>query len=105
MAGSYKQKTQGDNAALANLTSATAVHVDGGVTTPVSLVPAGTGCRLLRVILNTNGAVLRIRTGSRVIAVIATDAPEQTFDYGTYLEDGLIYEASGAMSATIVYGR
>jgi hypothetical protein len=105
MASDYKKKTQSDNAHLANLTSARMTHVDGSVTTPVELVPAGVGCRLLRVILATNGNTLRVRTGSRQLSNIASDAPEQTFNYGGYCEDGLIYEAGGAISATIVWEK
>ena len=94
-------KVQTDNRALTSLTGAEDwIHIDGSVTTPVTRVTGGG--RLLRVILNTNGAVLRIRNGSEVIAVIATDAPEQTFNYGLYFNGNLITEASGALSATLV---
>ena len=93
------------NSKLTNQNSSRFVHIDGSVTTPVSVLPSTTGGRLVRVTLNTNGAVLRIRSGSEVIAIIATDAPEQTFDYGTYFANGLIYEASGALSATLVFER
>lgn len=105
MAGDYGKKVQADNHHLANLTSARNVHIDGSVTTPISVVATGTGCRLLRVVLNTNGATLRIRSGSDVIANIALDAPEQTFNYGIYCPNGLIYEAGGVGDWTLVYGR
>lgn len=101
----YGKKVQSDNHHLANLTSARYVHIDGSNTAPVSVVAAGTGCRLLRVILNTNGATLRVRTGSDVIANIASDAPEQTFNYGLYCNNGLIYEASGVGDWTLVFGQ
>lgn len=101
----YGKKVQRDNNHLANLTSARYVHIDGSVTTAVNVVPANIGCRLLKVILNTNGATLRIRSGSDVIANIALDAPEQTFNYGVYCNNGIIYEAGGALSATLVFGK
>jgi hypothetical protein len=101
----FGKKVQADNSALSNLTSARFVWIDGSVTTPQTVVAANTGCRLLRVILNTNGATLKVRTGSRVVATIASDAPEQTFNYGVYCENGLIYEAGGALDATLVFGK
>ena len=101
----YKNKVQTDNKHLANGTSARHVHIDGSVTTPVSVLAAGSGGRLLRVLLNTNGNTLRIRSGSDVIAVIASDAPEQSFPYGIYVNNGLIYEAGGTISATLVFAE
>lgn len=80
------------------------MYLDGTVTTPITIVPSTKGCRLLRVILNTNGATLRLRSGSRVIANIATDATEQTFNYGVYCDSGLIAECGGPLDATIVFG-
>lgn len=99
----YSRKIQNDNRHLANLTGARFVWVDGSDTTPKTVVPSTSGCRLLRVILNTNGSTLRLRSGSRVVANIASDAPEQTFPYGVYLDSGLIYEAGGSLDATIVF--
>lgn len=101
----YKKKTQSDNQHLANLTGARITHVDGSDTNPVTLVGSGVGCRLLRVVLNTNGSTLRLRTGSRQLANIASDAPEQTFNYGGYCEEGLIYEAGGSLSASIIWEK
>lgn len=99
----YSKKVQADNKHLSNLTGAKFVYIDGSVTTPVTVVPSTSGCRLLRVILNTNGATLNIKSGSRQVATIATDAPEGTYNYGVYCENGLIYQASGAMDATLVF--
>lgn len=101
----FGKKIQPDNHHLANLTSARYVHIDGSVTTPQTVVATNTGCRLLRIILNTNGATLRVRSGSDVIANIALDAPEQTFIYGVYCNNGLIYEAGGAGDWTLVFGK
>lgn len=99
----YGKKTQSDNRHLANLTSARFAHIDGS-STSVPVVPSTSGCRLLRVVLNTNGATITLRSGSRVIGVIATDAPEQTFNYGVYCDSGLTVECSGAVDATVVFG-
>lgn len=105
MAATYGKKAQTSNSALVSMTSARYIHVDGTVTTPLAIIPSGNGGRLLRVILNTNGATLRIRSNSNVIANIALDAPEQTFNYGVYVNDGLIVEAGGVLDATIVFDR
>lgn len=96
-------KTQSDNKHLQNIGSAKYLHVDGSVTTPITVVPSSKGCSLLRVILNTNGGVLTLRSGSRVVGVIALDAPEGPFPYGVWCENGLIAECSAALDATIVF--
>lgn len=100
----YTNKTQSDNQNLSNLTGAKFKRLDGSVTTPITIIPSTTGGRLLRVILNTNGATVLLRTGSRVIAVIALDAPEGSFNYGVYCENGLIAECGGVVDATVVFG-
>jgi hypothetical protein len=100
----FSRKIKSDNSHLACLTSARFVHIDGGVTTPVT-IPSTEAKNLLRIVLNTNGSTLLVRTGSRVVASIASDAPEQTFDYGVYCENGITYEAGGALSATLVFDR
>lgn len=99
----FTRKTQSDNKHLANQTSAKYFYVDGGVTTPQTVIPSGAGGRLLRVILNTNGAVITLKNGSRFVGEIATDAPEGPFPYGVYCENGLTVQASGACSATVVF--
>lgn len=99
----YSKKVKSDNQHLADLTGAKFAYLDGS-TTPMTIVASGVGCRLLRVILNTNGNTVTLRTGSRVIAVIANDAPEGPFPYGVYCEDGLIAECGGAVNATVVFG-
>lgn len=77
--------------------------LDGSVTTPINIIPAGTGGTLIGVSLNTNGSTLRLRTGTRVIANIANDAPEQYFPYGVYCENGLIAECGGSLDATVKF--
>lgn len=100
----YGKKVQTDNQHAANLTSARFKRIDGSSTAPITVIPSSQGGRLLKVVLNTNGNTVTLRTGSRVIGVIASDAPEQTFDYGVYCENGLIVEAGGTVDATIVFG-
>lgn len=97
----YSRKTASDNRHLGRLTSSKFVHLDGA--TPTTIVPATSGCSLVGVILNTNGNTLTLRTGSRVIAVIAADAPEGVFPYGVYCENGLIAECGGALDATVKF--
>lgn len=102
MAGDYKKKTQSENAHLANLTSARYKHIDGSVITPITVYSGA--CRLIKVVLNTNGATVTLRDGSQdVVGIIALDAPENTFHYGTYIANSLQVIASGAVDATIVY--
>lgn len=98
MAGNYSKKIQSDNKHLANQTSARYAHVASGTTT----VRASAG-RLLRVILNTNGSTVTLRDGSDVIGIIASDAPEGTFNYGVYCNNSIIAECGGNVDATIVY--
>lgn len=100
----YKKKTQSAQQSAENLVGANYLYVDGGVTTPVTVIPSGVGGRLLRVILNTNGATLILKNGARFVGVIATDAPEGTFNYGVYCENGLTVQASGPVDATVIFG-
>lgn len=97
------RKVQSDNKHLQNIGSAKYVHVDGSSTAPQNIVPATKAASLLRVILNTNGNTLTLRSGSRVIAVIANDAPEGPFPFGVYCENGLTVECGGTVDATIVF--
>lgn len=102
--GTFGKKTQTDNSHLGNLTGAKWVHIDGSVTTPVTV--RNTAGRLLRVILNTNGATLTLKDGpSEVISIIALDAPEGTFNYGVYCDTSIVYQASGAIDATLVFSE
>lgn len=103
MAGDFSKKTQTSNASLADLTGARFAYIDGSSTAPVNITTQG--CRLIRIILNTNGATLNVKSGSRPIANIALDAPEGTFDYGIYCENGLTYQAGGAGDWTLVFAR
>jgi len=86
---------------MAGLTSAKKHHVTGtGDDGVVKSLPG----RLLRVVLNTNGATLTLRDGaSEVIGIIATDAPEGTFNYGIYCDTDIRVEASGAIDATVIF--
>lgn len=97
----YKKNVQSENKHLSNGTSARFVHIDGSVTT-LQTARSSAG-RLLRVILNTNGATLTLRNGTEVIGIIALDAPEGTFNYGVYCNDSIKYQASGALDATLVF--
>lgn len=98
----YKKRVQGTNAHLGNLTSARNKHIDGSVTTPITVYNGA--CRLLRVVLNTNGATVTLRDGgSDVLGIIALDAPENTYEYGTYIINSLQVIASGAVDVTVVY--
>lgn len=103
MAGSFANKVQGDNRHLQNITSARFVHYDGS-TSPTQVVAAGVGCRLLRVILNTTGTALTLRSGSRVIGIISATATTGSYYYGVYCDNGLIIEGSGTVDATVVFG-
>lgn len=101
MAVNWKKRTQSDNQHLGNMTTAQYVHIDGGVLTPIDVFIDGG--RLLKVIVNTNGATLNMKSGIRQIGTIATDAPEGSMDYGIYCENGLTVQASGACSMTVVF--
>lgn len=94
-------KIQDANSNAANLTSARFKHIDGSA---LSGTVINQPARLMRVVLNTNGGVLTLKNGAQeVIAIIATDAPEQTFDYGIWCNASIRFEASGAVDATIVF--
>lgn len=104
MAASYKNKVQSDNKHLANLTSARNVHIDGSAPL-VTVLPLGTSCRLQRVVINTKGLSLIVRTGSRDIAIIGTAVPENTLYYGTHCENGIQVDVGGSGgSVTLVFG-
>lgn len=98
----YGKKVQSDNRHLANLTSARFVHIDGSASL-VTPLASSSGGRLLRVINNTKGLSLNIRTGSRVIGTIGTGTPENTYWYGVYCENGIQIDVGGSGSATIVW--
>jgi hypothetical protein len=102
MAGNYSNKVQSDNKHLANQTSARFVHIDGAQAL-VTVEPATSGCRLLRVINNSKGLALNIRTGSRVIGTLATTTIEGTYSYGVYVPNGIQVDVSGTGSATLVF--
>lgn len=95
----YKRKTQSDNKHLSNLTSARMSHVSASTTETIR----NGACRLIRVVLNTNGGVVIIRDGTEVIATIALDAPEGPFEYGGYIATSLICEVGATADVTVVW--
>lgn len=95
----YTRKVQGDNRHLSNLTSARYAHVPASTTDVVR----ASGGRLIRVVLNTNGGVVIIRDGSDVIASIAADAAEGTFDYGIYCNNNITVDTGATCDVTVVF--
>ena len=86
-------------ASLNILANAKFAHVPAGTTATVKSTP-GT---LMRIVLNTNGGVVLVRNGSEVIASIAADAPETTFDYGVYCNSKIIVETGATCDVTVVF--
>lgn len=102
MAGSFKNNTRGGNKNTQDLVGAQFVHIDGG--TLVTVVPNTAGARLIRVVINTKGLSLNIRSGSRVIGVIGAAVVEQELDYGVYCDSGIQVDVGGSGgSVTMVY--
>ena len=95
----FSKKTQSDNAHLSDLTGARYEHV---LASTVKTVRDRAG-RLLKVVLNTNGGVVTLRDGSNVIASIAADAPEQTFEYGVYCNNSIVVETGATCDVTVVF--
>lgn len=96
-------KVQDSNKHGSNLTSARFKHVDGS-TGNTSGVVINQPARLLRVLLNTNGSTLTLKNGAQeVVAVIASDAPEQSFPYGIWCNNSIRFECGGQLDATIVF--
>lgn len=95
----FNKRARGDNSHLQDLTSAKWVHVPANSTMTVKSV-AGS---LLRVILNTNGGAVTLRNGSEVIGIIASDAPETTFNYGVYCNNNIIVETGNTSDVTVVF--
>lgn len=93
-------KIRSDNTNLGLLTSARFAHVIASTTKVVKSTPGS----LLRVILNTNGGVVLVRNGSEVIASIAADAPETTFDYGVFCNNSIVVETGATCDVTVVFG-
>lgn len=100
----FKQKTQSAMQSLANQGAAKFIHIDGSVAL-VTVLPTTLGGRLLRVIVNTKGLSLNIRTGPRVVGIIGTAVPEGTYSHGVYCENGIQVDVGGSGgSVTLVYG-
>lgn len=95
----YGKKVQSENKHLSNLTSARYAHVPASTTKTVR-PSAG---RLLRVVLNTNGGTVTLRDGTDVIAIIASDAPENTFNYGIYCNTSIVCETGATSDVTVVF--
>lgn len=95
----YGKKVQSENKHLSNLTSARYAHVPASTT---KTVRASAG-RLLRVVLNTNGGTVTLRDGTDVIGIIASDAPENTFNYGIYCNTSIVCETGATSDVTVVF--
>jgi hypothetical protein len=93
------RRSRTDNSHMQDLTSGKWQRVPASTTATVKSV-AG---RLLRVILNTNGGVVLIRNGSEVIASIAADAAENTFNYGIYCNNSIVVETGANCDVTVVF--
>lgn len=94
-------RTTSENKHLENLTSARWVHIDGSVTTKQTV--RNQAGRLLRVMLNTNGATITLFNGTEVIGIIASDSPEGEFPYGIFCGTNIAYQCSGAVDATLAF--
>jgi len=97
--GDYSKKVQSDNKHLANQTSARFAHIEASS----NVVVRASAGRLLRVILNTNGGVVVLKNGQDIIASIAADAPEQTFNYGIYCHNGITCITDVTADVTVVF--
>lgn len=103
MAGNFKFRTQSDNKNLQDAVGAQFVLIDGSVAL-VTVEPTTVGCRLIKIIINTKGLSLNIRTGSRVIGTIGTAVVEGPFPYGVYCENGIQVDVGGSGgNVTLVY--
>ena len=89
------------NKHLEGLTSARFVHIPASNT---DFVVRSTAGRLLRVVLNTNGGTVTLRNGdSEVIGIIASDAPENTFNYGIFCPNGIQVDTGVTCDVTVVF--
>lgn len=99
----YKKRTQSTNKNTQDAVGAQFVLIDGSAAL-VTVEPTTIGCRLIRVVNNTKGLSLNIRTGSRVIATIGTAVAEGPFMYGVYCENGIQVDVAGSGgNATLVF--
>lgn len=95
----FGKKVQSDNKHLEDLANSKFFYAAKAGTYVVS-----TGaCNLGRVILNTNGGAVELRTGTRPIGIIASDAPEGPFPYGVYCENGLTVDVVADTDVTVVF--
>lgn len=94
-------RTAGDNKHLESLSSARYLHV---VASQTNLAVRTTEGRLLRVILNTNGGTVTLKNGAaEVIGIIASDAPEGTFNYGIWCRNGIYVDTGATTDCTVVF--
>lgn len=99
----YKSRTQSGNKNAQDLVSAQYVLIDGS-STLVTVQPTTAGARLIRVVNNTKGLSLNIRSGSRVIGTIGTAVAEGSFTYGVYCDSGIQVDVGGSGgNATLVF--
>lgn len=88
-------------------------HLQAQTGAKYTYVPASTsktitssGASLMRVILLTNGGVVTIKTTKgEVIGNIALDAPEQTFNFGIYLKDGIRVETGATCEVLVAWEK
>lgn len=103
MAGIFKNNTRGSNKNTQDLVGAQYVLIDGSAPL-VTVVPPTAGARLIRVVNNTKGLSLNIRSGSRVIGTIGSAVAEGSFTYGVYCDSGILVDVGGSGgNATLVF--
>lgn len=99
----YKKRTQSTNKNTQDAVGAQFVLVDGS-SALVTVEPTTVGCRLIRIVNNTKGLSLNIRSGTRVIGTIGTAVVEGPFMYGVYCDSGIQIDVGGSGgNATVVF--
>lgn len=99
----FKKRTQSTNKNTQDAVGAQFVLIDGS-SALVTVEPITVGCRLIRVVNNTKGLSLNIRSGSRVIGTIGSTVAEGIFMYGVYCDSGIQVDVGGSGgNATIVF--
>lgn len=81
------------------MASARWVRLPASATTVVRTTP-GT---LVRIVLLTNGGTVLVRDGSRVMGVLALDAPEGTYSFGAYCQTNITCETGSTVDALVVF--
>ncbi len=100
-------KIQGDNRHLGILSGFGTEWEHGEPGETVTVTPrSGQIVVLHKIILNTNGGAVTVRDSAvGVIATIASDAPEGTFDYQLPITGNLIVEVASTSDVTIVHSN